>query len=71
MKNSWRTLETLPDLGVDVLILESGKPKIAARALYLPGSRDVWFWNDHRDDGGGSDVITEDVTHWQPLEGLP
>jgi Protein of unknown function (DUF551) len=71
MKNSWRTLETLPEIGVDVLILERGEPKIAMRSLYAPGSRDVWYWDDGRDDGGGSDVINVDVTHWQPLEGPP
>ncbi len=69
MKDSWRTLETLPELGIDVLVLERGQPKIASRALYLPTSRDTWFWDDHRDDGGGSDIIDADVTHWQPLEG--
>lgn len=66
-------------MGVDVLVLENGKPKIAARArlcgrLSCPpfeDSDDRWFWDDHLGgDGGGSRIIDANVTHWQPLEGI-
>jgi len=78
VKDSWRTLETLPAMGLDVLVLENGRSKIAARnradGRYscppFEDSDDRWYWDDHRSDGGGSDIISADVTHWQPLEGI-
>jgi hypothetical protein len=68
-----RTIDDLPPIETEVLILVRGRWRIGALQWETPGFEDTFkafkYWDDPEDDG--QDWEWYDVTHWCSLPALP